>query len=50
MAADRWREHAAPRGRPGAELVEMTRRLLDRLQWHGVAMVEWRRAADGAPT
>jgi protein-tyrosine-phosphatase len=29
----------------GAEpaLVEMTRRLLDRLQWHGVAMVEWRR-------
>jgi protein-tyrosine-phosphatase/predicted ATP-grasp superfamily ATP-dependent carboligase len=33
----------------GAEpaLVEMTRRLLDRLQWHGVAMVEWRRDAAG---
>src|ERR1700756_1277311 len=30
------------------ELVEMTRRLLDRLQWHGVAMVEWRRDAQGA--
>jgi len=30
------------------ELVEMTRRLLDRLQWHGVAMVEWRRDARGA--
>ena len=29
------------------ELVEMTRRLLDRLQWHGVAMVEWRRDAQG---
>ncbi len=29
------------------ELVEMTRRLLDRLQWHGVAMVEWRRDASG---
>lgn len=29
------------------ELVELTRRLLDRLEWHGVAMVEWRRAADG---
>ena len=25
------------------ELVDMTRRLLDRLQWHGAAMVEWRR-------
>ena len=30
-----------------AELVELTRRLLDRLQWHGVAMVEWRRDAHG---
>ena len=29
------------------ELVELTRRLLDRLEWHGVAMVEWRRADDG---
>jgi len=29
------------------ELVELTRRLLDRLEWHGVAMVEWRRAEDG---
>ena len=29
------------------ELVELTRRLLDRLQWHGVAMVEWRRDAHG---
>jgi protein-tyrosine-phosphatase/predicted ATP-grasp superfamily ATP-dependent carboligase len=29
------------------ELVEMTRRLLDRLRWHGVAMVEWRRDAQG---
>ncbi len=28
---------------PEPELVEMTKRLLDRLQWHGVAMVEWRR-------
>jgi len=32
---------------PEPELVEMTRRLLDHLQWHGVAMVEWRRDADG---
>lgn len=32
---------------PEPELVEMTRRLLDRLQWHGVAMVEWRRDAQG---
>lgn len=32
---------------PEAELVEMTRRLLDRLQWHGVAMVEWRRDGQG---
>jgi protein-tyrosine-phosphatase/predicted ATP-grasp superfamily ATP-dependent carboligase len=33
----------------GAEpaLVDMTRRLLDRLQWHGVAMVEWRRDEAG---
>ncbi|MEP6501833.1 MAG: ATP-grasp domain-containing protein [Betaproteobacteria bacterium] len=29
------------------ELVEMTRRLLDRLQWHGAAMVEWRRDEHG---
>ena len=29
------------------ELVEMTRRLLDRLQWHGAAMVEWRRDERG---
>ena len=35
-------------GGPEPELVEMTRRLLDRLQWHGVAMVEWRRDAQGA--
>jgi len=34
-------------GGPEAELVEMTRRLLDRLQWHGVAMVEWRRDESG---
>jgi protein-tyrosine-phosphatase len=34
-------------GGPEPELVEMTRRLLDRLQWHGVAMVEWRRDAQG---
>jgi predicted ATP-grasp superfamily ATP-dependent carboligase len=34
-------------GRPDDPLVEMTRRLLDRLEWHGVAMVEWRRADDG---
>lgn len=33
---------------PEPELVEMTRRLLDRLQWHGVAMVEWRRDEHGA--
>jgi len=32
---------------PEPELVEMTRRLLDHLQWHGVAMVEWRRDAGG---
>ena len=35
-------------GGPEPELVEMTRRLLDRLQWHGVAMVEWRRDRHGA--
>jgi protein-tyrosine-phosphatase len=29
------------------ELVDMTRRLLDRLQWHGAAMVEWRRDDHG---
>lgn len=29
------------------ELVAMTRRLLDRLQWHGAAMVEWRRSERG---
>ena len=29
------------------ELVDMTRRLLDRLQWHGAAMVEWRRDEHG---
>jgi protein-tyrosine-phosphatase len=34
-------------GGPEPELVEMTRRLLDRLGWHGVAMVEWRRDAQG---
>ncbi len=34
-------------GGPEPELVEMTRRLLDRLQWHGVAMVEWRRDRSG---
>jgi len=34
-------------GGPEPELVEMTRRLLDRLQWHGVAMVEWRRDDQG---
>ncbi len=33
---------------PEPELVEMTRRLLDHLKWHGVAMVEWRRDAGGA--
>jgi len=32
---------------PEPELVAMTQRLLDRLQWHGVAMVEWRRDAQG---
>jgi protein-tyrosine-phosphatase/predicted ATP-grasp superfamily ATP-dependent carboligase len=32
---------------PEPALVEMTRRLLDHLQWHGVAMVEWRRDAGG---
>lgn len=30
-------------GGADTELVDMTRRLLDRLHWHGVAMVEWRR-------
>jgi len=35
-------------GSDDAALVEMTRQLLDRLGWHGVAMVEWRRAADGS--
>ena len=33
---------------PEPGLVEMSRRLLDRLLWHGVAMVEWRRDAHGA--
>ena len=33
---------------PEPELVEMTRKLLDHLQWHGVAMVEWRRDDHGA--
>ena len=36
-------------GGPEPALVEMTKRLLDRLQWHGVAMVEWRRDAHRAP-
>ena len=30
-----------------AHLVEQTRRLLDHLHWHGVAMVEWRRDQTG---
>jgi len=34
-------------GEAEPELVEMTRRLLDRLQWHGAAMVEWRRDERG---
>lgn len=29
------------------ELLELTHRLLQPLRWHGVAMVEWRRAPDG---
>ena len=29
-------------------LIGHSRRLLEALDWHGVAMVEWRRAADGA--
>ena len=33
---------------PEPELVEMTRKLLDHLKWHGVAMVEWRRDDRGA--
>jgi protein-tyrosine-phosphatase/predicted ATP-grasp superfamily ATP-dependent carboligase len=33
---------------PEPELVEMTRKLLDHLEWHGVAMVEWRRDERGA--
>jgi len=32
---------------PEPELVALTQRLLDRLRWHGVAMVEWRRDAQG---
>ena len=35
---------AAP---PDPELLELTHRLLRSLRWHGVAMVEWRRAPDG---
>lgn len=35
-------------GGPETELVDMTRRLLDWLQWHGVAMVEWRRDDRGS--
>lgn len=31
-----------------ARLLDMSKRLLDALQWQGVAMVEWRRADDGA--
>lgn len=41
--ASTWRRACGPE----TELVEQTRRLLDRLQWHGVAMVEWRRDDDG---
>ncbi len=31
------------------ELVELTRRLLERLRWHGAATVDWRRDASGHP-
>ncbi len=34
--------------KPDAHLLEISKRLLDALQWQGVAMVEWRRADDGA--
>lgn len=33
---------------PDPALIGHSRRLLEALDWHGVAMVEWRRAADGA--
>lgn len=33
---------------PEPELLDQTHRLLRSLQWHGVAMVEWRRAPDGS--
>ena len=32
---------------PEPELVEMSRRLLERLRWHGAATVDWRRDASG---
>ena len=32
---------------PDPELLALTHRLLRSLRWHGVAMVEWRRAPDG---
>lgn len=34
--------------KPDARLLELSKRLLGALQWQGVAMVEWRRADDGA--
>ncbi len=34
---------------PEPELVEMSRRLLERLRWHGAATVAWRRDASGRP-
>ena len=33
--------------KPDARLLELSKQLLDALQWQGVAMVEWRRADDG---
>jgi len=41
--ASTWRRACGPE----TELVAETRRLLDHLQWHGVAMVEWRRDESG---
>jgi len=35
--------------RPNPQMLDMARQLLDAVQWHGVAMVEFRVAPDGTP-
>jgi len=43
--ASTWRRSCAT----DSELIEPSRRLLDRLGWHGVAMIEWRCSQGSAP-